>query len=109
MELHLKVSICVHVLVNCKKKIIRFLTYGKIYPNSAPLFKQLDILKAVDIIKLVCFKLLYKYENRKLPIYFNGMFVLQHDNYSNRGLRPRGIDRTPRRFNSTEEILPYYD
>ena len=32
------------------------------------------------------------------------MFVLQHDNVV---IRPRRIHRTPQRFNSTEEILPY--
>ena len=66
--------------------------------------KQLDLLKAVDIFKLACFKLLYKYKNIKLPIYFNAMFVLQHDNVV---IRPRMIHGTPQRFNSMEEILPY--
>ena len=32
------------------------------------------------------------------------MFVLQHDNVV---IQPRRIHRTPQRFNSTEEILPY--
>ena len=32
------------------------------------------------------------------------MFVLQHDNVV---IRPRRIHRTPRRFNITEEILPF--
>ena len=76
-----------------QKKVIRFLTNSKFNSHTAP-----------DIFKLACFKLLYKYENSKLPIYFNGMFVLQHDNVV---LRPRRIHRTPQRFNSTEEILPY--
>ena len=71
---------------------------------SVYLFKQLGLLKAADIFKLACFKLLYKYENSKLPSYFNGMFVLQHDNVV---IRPRRIHRTPQRFNSTEEIPPY--
>ena len=87
-----------------QKKVIRFLTNSKFNSHTAPLFKQLGLLKAVDIFKLVCFKLLYKYENRKLPSYFNGMFVLQHDNVV---IRPRRIHRTPQRFNITEEILPY--
>ena len=60
--------------------------------------------RLVDIFKLACFKLLYKYENRKLPSYFNGMFVLQHDNVV---IRPQRIHRTPQLFNITEEILPY--
>ena len=82
-----------------QKKVIRLLTNSKFNTHTAPLFKQLGLLKAVDI-----FKLLYKYENRKLPSYFNGMFVLQHDNVV---IRPRRTHRTPQRFNITEEILPY--
>ena len=70
-----------------QKKVIRFLTNSKFNTHTAPLFKQLGLLKAVDIFKLACFKLLYKYENRKLPSYFNGMFVLQNGNlYNNTGL-----------------------
>ena len=87
-----------------RKKVVRFLTNSKFNSHTAPLFKQLGLLKAVDIFILACLKLLYKYENRKLSSYFNGMFVLQHDNEV---IRPRRIHRTPQRFNITEEILPY--
>ena len=87
-----------------QKKVIRFLTNSTFNSHTAPLFKQLGLLKAADIFKLACFKLLNKYENSNLPSYFNGMFVLQHDNVV---IRPRRIHRTPQRFNSTEEILPY--
>ena len=51
-----------------QKKVIRFLTNSKFNSHTPPLFKQLGLLKAVDIFKLACFKLLYKYENRKLPV-----------------------------------------
>ena len=87
-----------------QKKVIRFLTNSKFNSHTAPLFKQLGLLKAADIFKSDFVKLLYKYENSKLPSYFNGMFVLQHDNVV---IRPRRIHRTPQRFNSKEEILPY--
>ena len=56
-----------------QKKVIRFLTNSKFNSHTAPLFKQLGLLNAVDIFKLACFKLLYKYENRKLPSYLNGI------------------------------------
>ena len=55
-----------------QKKVIIFLTNSKFNLHTAPLFKQLGLLKAVDIFKLACFKLLYNYEHRKLPSYFNG-------------------------------------
>ena len=45
-----------------QKKAIRFLTNSKFNSHTAPLFNQ---LKAVDIFKLACFKLLYKSENSK--------------------------------------------
>ena len=79
-----------------QNNVIRFLTNSKFNSRTAPLFKQLDLLKALGIFKLACLKLLYTYENRKLPIYFNGMFVLQRDNVV---IRPRRIHQ---RFNSTE-------
>ena len=85
-----------------QKRVIRFLTNSKFNSHTAPVFKHLDLLKAVDVFKLACFKLSYKYENRKLPIYV--MFVLQHDNVV---IRTRRIHRIPQRFNGTEEILPY--
>ena len=87
-----------------QKKVIIFLTNSKFSSHTAPLFKQLDLLKAVDIFQMACLTLLYKYENSKLPSYFKGMFVLQHDNVV---IRPIMIHRTPQRFNSTEDILPY--
>ena len=82
---------------NLQKKVIRFVTNSKFNSHTAPLFKQLGLLKAADIFKLARFNFLYKYENRKLPIYFNGTFVLQHDDVV---IRPRRIQRTPQRFNS---------
>ena len=43
----------------------------------------------------------------KLPIYFNGMFVLQHyNNYSHTAMTDSS-NCTHQRCNSTEEILPY--
>ena len=87
-----------------QNKVIRLLTNSKFNSHTAPLFKQLGLLKAADIFKLACFKLLFKYENSKLPSYANGMFVLQHADVV---IRPRRIHRTPQRFDTAEEILPY--
>ena len=95
-----------------KKTKIMIFQQNKLIANEIPiikingmpiervtLFKQLGLLKAADIFKLACFKLLYKCKNSKLPIYFNAMFVLQHDNVV---IRPGRIHRAPQRFNSTE-------
>ena len=91
-------------IIKLQTKVIRFLTNSKFNSHTAPLFKQLGLPEAVDIIKLACFKLLHKYENRKLPIYFNGMFVPQHDNVVK---RPKRIHRTPQSSNNMEKIRPY--
>ena len=94
-------NMCTRV-IKLQTKVIRFLTNSTFNSHTAPLFKQLGQSEAVDIFKLACFKLLYKYENRKLPIYFNGMFVLQHDNVV---IRPKRINRTPPSFNNMKKSV----
>ena len=39
------------------------------------MFNNLQLLQAVDIFKLACFKLFYKCENRIIPDYFKNMFL----------------------------------
>ena len=77
-----------------QKRAVRAITNSKYNCHTTPLFKQLDLLKANDIFKLSCFKLLYKYENDNLPIYFNGMFVT----HQNMPERTRRTTRLPQRF-----------
>ena len=47
-------NICTRIS-KLQKKVIIFLTNSKFNSHTAPLFKQLGLLKAVDIIKLACF------------------------------------------------------
>ena len=65
------------------------------------MFKNLQLLQAVDIFKLACFIFFYKCENRRIPDYFINMF-LTHDNTR----RLKRIRCVPQRFNKMETNLP---
>ena len=52
-----------------QKKAIRFISNAKYNSHTAPMFKNLQLLQAVDIFKLACFKLFYQCENRIIPDY----------------------------------------
>ena len=49
-------------------------SYAKYNSHTTPMFKNLQLLQAVDIFKLACFKFFYKCENRLIPDYFKNMF-----------------------------------
>ena len=54
---------------------IRFIYNAKYNSHATPMFKNLQLLQAVDIFKLACFKFFYKCENRIIPDYFTNMFL----------------------------------
>ena len=60
---------------NIAKKAIRFIYNAKYNSHTTPMFKNLQLLQAVDIFKLACFKFFYKCENRIIPDYFKNMFL----------------------------------
>ena len=60
---------------NIAKKAIRFISNAKYNSHTTPMFKNLQLLHAVDIFKLAGFKLFYKCENRIIPDYFKNMFL----------------------------------
>ena len=65
------------------------------------MFKNLQLLQAVDIFKLACFKLFYKCENRIIPDYFKIMFLThEHTNPLQR------IRWASHHFNKMETNLP---
>ena len=84
-----------------QKKAIRFISNAKYNSHTTPKFKNLQLLQAVDIFKLACFKLFYKCENRIIPDYFKNMF-LTHE-HPKRLQRIRGA---PQHFNKMETNLP---
>ena len=86
---------------NIAKKAIRFISNAKYNSHTTPMFKNLQILRSVDIFKLACFKFFYKCENRIIPDYFKNMF-LTHE-------RTKILQRirwAPQHFNKMETNLP---
>ena len=84
-----------------QKKAIRYISNAKYNSHTTPVFKNLQLLQAVDIFKLACFNFFYKCENRRIPDYFKNMF-LTHDNTR----RLKRIRCAPQRFNKMETNLP---
>ena len=55
---------------NIAKKAIRFMSNAKYNSHTTQMFNEnRQLLQAVDIYKLACFKLFYKCENRIIPDY----------------------------------------
>ncbi len=69
-----------------QKKAVRILQMKKYNAHTEPIFKELNLLKIQDILKLL--KFYYKYKNGLLPVYFQNLPLLQryeiHD-YKTRG------------------------
>ena len=58
---------------NCKKKAIRILSLSPYNAHTEPLFKELKLLKVMDILKLQQLKFYYKFRNQKLPYYLQAL------------------------------------
>ena len=84
-----------------QKKAIRFISNAKYISHTTPVFKNLQLLQAVDIFKLALSNSFYKCENRRIPDYFKNMF-LTHEN----PIRLKPIRWVPERFNKMETNLP---
>ena len=74
---------------NIAKKAIRFISNAKYNSHTTPVFKNPQLLQAVDIFKLACFNLFYKCENRIIPDYFKNM-LLTYENTRRLITDPRG-------------------
>ena len=86
---------------NIAKKAIRFISNANYNSHTTPMFKNLQLLQAVDIFKLACFKLFYKCENRIIPDYFKNMFQT-HEHKK----RLQSIRWAPQHLNNMETNLP---
>ena len=53
-----------------QNRIIRIITHSKYNAQTKPLFKALDLLTISDLFNLNCLKFVYKFKNKKLPLYF---------------------------------------
>ena len=86
---------------NIAKNAIRFIYNAKYNSHTTPMFKNLQLLQAVDIFKLACFNFFYKCENRIIPDYFKNMY-LTHEHTK----RLQRIRWAPQHFNKMETNLP---
>lgn len=57
-----------------QKWALRTITNAKYNAHTEPILKRLKLLKVTDIYRLTAIKIMHKYKNNKLPVYFNGMF-----------------------------------
>ncbi len=57
-------------ILKLQKKAVRIISLSKYNAHTYPLFKELKLLKVMDIYKLNEFKFYHKYINNKLPHYF---------------------------------------
>ena len=53
-----------------QKKMLRIITFSKLFSHSAPLLKQLSMIKFEDKVKIQQMKFNYLYPYAKLPSYF---------------------------------------
>ena len=89
---------CITTLQN---NAIRFMYNAKYNSHTTSMFKNLQLLQAVNIFKLACFKFIYKCENRIIPDHFKNMF-LTHEHTK----RLQLIRWAPQHFNKMENNLP---
>ena len=61
-------------LIKLQKKVIRCIAQFKYNSHTSPLFKNLSVLKIVDVYKMACLKLFYKFKQANVPDYFLQMF-----------------------------------
>ncbi len=60
-------------ITKLQKKVVRILSHSKYNAQTEPRFKQLKLLKIIDIFKLQELKFYYKYKNNKLPHYLQSL------------------------------------
>ncbi len=53
--------------------MIRSISVSKYNAHIEPIFKQLELLKLMDILKLQELKFYYKYKNKRLPYYLQSL------------------------------------
>ena len=58
-----------------KRQSDSYITNAKYNSHTTPMFRNLQLLQAVDIVKLACFKFFYKCGNSIIPDYFKNMFL----------------------------------
>ena len=63
------------------------MTFSKFDKYSSPLFKQLNILKLIELVKYFVALYMYKFHSGKLPSIFNNFFTAVNDIHNNYNTR----------------------
>ena len=64
-----------------QKKLIRVITFSKVFAHTDPLFKMLNIIKISDLFKIKVCKIYYNYIINKLPYYFMNTFNFEKSSH----------------------------
>ena len=65
-----------HPLTVLRKQAVRLITFSDFLAHTSPLFKQLNLLKFIDIIDLHTALFMLQYSRDSLPCNFDGYFNL---------------------------------
>ena len=95
-------------IVKLQKKAIRLINSANFVAHTEPLFKELNLMKFEDLLRLKALKFYYKHYHNKMPKYFNNFFTTQSITHPY-NTRHRHVSRTvlPHRI-STKYRIRYY-
>ena len=73
-------------LIVLQKRAVRIISKSEVSAHTSPLFKNLQLLKFIDINKLQIGQFMFKYKNDLLPKSFKGIFSMNSEihNYNTR-------------------------
>jgi hypothetical protein len=86
-------------IIKLQKKVVRNITKSKYNAHTSKIFKSLNLLKFIDIIKISCIKFFYKYKHNLLPQYFENFLEKPRLNALS---RPQRNTQPPRHLLETE-------
>ena len=81
-------------LNNIQKKTIRIITSNKYNSHTEPLFKQLNMLKLEDLLKLQQLKFYFKFNEGSLPVYLQNWDITPNARVHNYNTRELGCIHT---------------
>ena len=71
-------------ITKLQKKSIRIICKAKYNAHTDPLFKKMNILKAIDLFHLNCLKIYYNHTQGKTPNFISKLFVVPVHSYNTR-------------------------
>jgi len=74
-----------------QKKCLRLINFAQFNSHTASLFRECNILKLEDIIKMEKIKFAYQFQNNSLPIDLNRILNRNINNYNTRNMSKQGL------------------